>query len=157
MRNLYKIKDFAKILEVTPATLRNKHRSRDFIPSYVDPNSSHRFYTDELAYRFDSAKKVLIYTDQRNKHNIKMFHEKLSCLNIDFKIFEKDVDITDYTSNEALKDLLLDISNGYTYTVVYDYLNILDDDLKLIKFYIDSCHPNIQLKDYRDFSFEESI
>ena len=154
MKNLYKIKDFARILEVTPATLRNKHRSGEFMPSFVDPNSSHRFYTDELAYRFNSNKKVLIYVNKNDKHNIKMFHEKLISLNIDFKILEKDNGITDYTSNKALRDLLLDISNKDTYTVVYDSSNILNDDLKIINFYIESCRPNIQLKDYRDFSFE---
>lgn len=154
MKNLYKIKDFARILEVTPATLRNKHRNKEFIPSFVDPNSSHRFYTDELAYRFNSTKKVLIYIDKNDKHNIQMFHEKLTSLNIDFKVFEKDKDVTEYTNNKALKELLLDISNKDTYTVVYDDSNVLDDDLKLIKFYINSCRPNIQLKDYKDFSFE---
>lgn len=154
MKNLYKIKDFARILEVTPATLRNKHRSGEFIPSFVDPSSSHRFYTDELAYRFNSNKKVLVYINKYDKHNIEMFHEKLMLLDINFKVFEKDGDIIDYRNNKALRDLLLDISNKDTYTVVYDSSTILEDDLKLINFYIESCRPNIQLKDYKDFSFE---
>ena len=104
MTNLYKIRDFAKILDVTTTTLRNKHRSGELVPSFIDPNSGHRFYTDELAYRYNSSKYILAYIESNDDNYIKMFHEKLSSLNIKYKMFLKTEEINNILDNTPLKE-----------------------------------------------------
>lgn len=158
-KNLYKITEFAQILGVTTATLRNKHRSGHFIPSFVDCESGYRFYTDEIAYRYTSDKCVLVYTLDEGDLSASecKFLKKLNLLNIQYKIFNKDGEVKDFAKNKALKDLIKEVNSKSTYTIVYKDENLLKDDLKLIKFYIDSCSSNIQMKKIEDFSFEIDV
>ena len=157
MRNLYKIKDFAKMLEVTTTTLRNKHKSGELLPSFVDPNSGHRFYTDESAYRYNHSKSILVYIESDDDNYIEMFHEKLSSLNIKYKMFVKSKKITNILDNTSLKELIRELDSKNTYTIIYDKLNISELDLNLIKFYLDSCRSNIRLKELKDFSLEINV
>lgn len=157
MTNLYKIRDFAKILDVTTTTLRNKHRSGELIPSFVDPNNGHRFYTDELAYRYDTSKYILAYIESNDDNYIQMFHEKLSSLNIKYKIFLKTEESNNIIDNKSLKELIKELDLNTTYTIIYDKSNISETDLNIIKFYLESCRSNIKLKEFEDFSLEKNI
>lgn len=155
---MYKITEFADMIGVTTKTLRNKHKDGLLIPTYIKPNSKHRFYSDESAYRYTSSKSILIYqSNQNNSKKIDKFKERLDSIGLNYKYFmNKDSIEMDAFNNKAIKDLLSEISKNKTYTVLYDSEDIRNEDLKLIKFYLSSCYPNIKIKDVEYFTFENS-
>lgn len=154
---MYKIKEFAEILGVTTKTLRNKDKEGLLKPSYINPKNNYRLYSDELVYRYDNKKYIiayLSYTD--NVREIRLFESYLDSLKIEYKLFVNKSKSKNFLTNEALKALLRDVNSNNSYHVLYDEENIKLDDLNLINFYIDSCHPNMKVKTIEDFTLENN-
>lgn len=155
---MYKIKEFADILGVTPATLRNKDKNGLLRPSYVKPGSQYRLYSDELAYIYDKNRYVLAYLSQTEDSNfIEEFKRKLDKLNVKYKLFINENKDNDFYFNQSIKELLKEASCNNTYTVLYDEKNITEKDLKIIKFYINACLSYIKIKKIEDFSLENTL
>lgn len=155
---MYKINEFADMIGVSAKTLRNKHNSGILIPSYVDPKSNHRFYSDELAYRYINDKSVFVYQSTPN-YSSKLEHLKkeLEFLKLKYQIFTNTELNNDFFNNMALRKLLKEVSKSKTFTILYDEENIFNNDLTLIRFYINSCFPNVKIKEIEQFSFEKPI
>lgn len=155
---MYKIKEFAEMLNVTTCTLRNKHKNGLLVPSCVKPGTNYRLYSDELAYIYDDNRYILAYLSKtKDSEVIDCFKDKLDSLNVKYKMFVGDKSSSDYFNNNAIKELLIEASNKKTYTVLYDEKNILEQDLKLIKFYLNTCFSYIKIKKLEDFSLEKSL
>lgn len=155
---MYKIKEFAEMIGVTAKTLRNKDKKGLIKPSYISPDSKYRLYTDELAYICDDSKYVLAYLSKTEDINIvNNFKNALNSLGVKYKLFLSQELESNCFGNDAIKELLKDVSNNNTYTVLYNEQNILKEDLKMIKFYINACSPYIKVKKIEDFSLEKSI
>lgn len=146
---MYTVKDFAKMLGVTPQTLRNKHKKGELVPSVMTENN-YRLYTDESAYNYNKNKKILVYSSSKISETD--VEDSLMAFNINYFIHEKLEGSCHYTNNTALKNLLKDISSNITYTVLYHKDYIEDNELDLIKFYVESCFPNIKVKEISKFS-----
>lgn len=146
---MYTVKDFAKMLGVTPQTLRNKHKKGELIPSIMTENN-YRLYTDESAYKYNRNKKILMYAS--SKISGTEIECNLRSFNIDYLIHENLSEGCNYMDNIALRSLLKDISLNLTYTVLYHKEYIEDNELNLIKFYVESCFPNVKVKEMSNFS-----
>lgn len=154
---MYKIQEFADMLGISSKTLRNKDKKGLLTPSYVKPGSQYRLYSDELAYRYDSSRYILAYLSQTDDvDTIENFKRELDLLNVKYKIFTSENSNTDFFNNKAIRELLKEASDNKTYTVLYDEKNIVEKDLKVIKFYLNTCLPYIKIKKIEDFSLEKS-
>lgn len=155
---MYKIKEFADMLGVTPATLRNKDKNGLLRPSYIKPGSQYRLYSDELAYIYDKNRYILAYLSQTEDFDfVENFKRKLDGLNVKYKLFINEDKNTDFYYNHSIKELLKEASCDNTYTVLYDEKNISEKDLKIIKFYINACLSYIKIKKIEDFSLENTF
>ena len=144
---MYTIKEFADIIGVTPQTLRNKHKNGQLIPTLVNPTNGYRMYSDELAYIHSKDKHILAYiSNSDDKHSMDIFKDKLSSFNLKYEIFENSSEGLNLIENGVLESLLRRVSEGKTYTILYDESNIKKDELELINFCIRACFSYVQVK-----------
>ena len=154
---MYKIKEFADMIGVSTKTLRNKDKKGLLTPTYVKPGCQYRLYSDELAYIYDNSRYILAYLSQTGDIDvIEGFRDKLDSLNIKYKIFISDNLSVDCFDNNAIRELLKEANANNTYTVLYDEENVLERDLKAIKFYLNTYLSYIKIKKIEDFSLEKS-
>lgn len=55
--------EIAKRIGVSPITIRNWHKSGKLIPEYIDPETKHRYYTEEQVYQYHKDLKKAAYKD----------------------------------------------------------------------------------------------
>lgn len=55
--------EMAKRIGVSPITIRNWHKSGKLIPEYIDPDTKHRYYTEEQVYEYNKSLKKTAYKD----------------------------------------------------------------------------------------------
>lgn len=153
---MYTIKEFANMIGVTPQTLRNKHKSGVIIPTLINPSNSYRMYSDELAYIYDDSRSVMIYDVDGDNNNglLDDFKDSLYNSNIKYECFTSNKEYEDPVHNKAIFNLLKRVSQGTTYTIVYDENKIQNKDLEFIRFCINSCFSYVQVKKISDFSLE---
>ena len=155
---MYKTNDFAKMIGITSKTLRTKHKNGDLVPTYVDEKNNYRFYSDELAYKYNKDKCVLIYLSKMKTDRVNSFIKNLNNLDIKLKVFiNKKEDNSIMYNNDAIKELLKEVTNNTTFTIVYDKYEVKWDEIELIKFYLNACFPFIKIKDINEFSLESSV
>ena len=53
--------EMAKRIGVSPITIRNWHKSGKLIPEYIDPDTKHRYYTEEQVYEYNKSLKKSSY------------------------------------------------------------------------------------------------
>lgn len=153
---MYKTNDFANMLGITSKTLRAKHKSGELVPTYINEKNNYRFYSDELAYKYNNNKYVLVYTSKKDNDRINLFTKNLRALNIKFKTFANNGDSIGFNNNEAIKEILQEVNKQNTYTIIYDKYSTSNKDIEVIEFYLNACFPFIKIKDVDEFSLESS-
>lgn len=118
---MYKIKEFAKLINVSIDTLRNWDKSGKFKPAYVGLNK-HRYYTHEQYINFVNPKfKVYgIYKNDIDKEKVEIY---LNAKNIKYELIN--------VNNSS--EFILMIISKCIYGRIHKFVCYSKDDIKINK------------------------
>ena len=120
--------EIAERLGVTPHTIRNWHKSGKLVPEYVDPDTNHRYYTEDQVYEYNKRLRKKAY--KYDMLNLVAYVKDIP----DSSAKEQREIITKYLHNRGMKtECIQEMHKTYLNSELKGIMQqVLDDDVENI-------------------------